>query len=1212
MGLTGLMTARFSESVMGRHCLKYCAAVVNLSIVLLALLLSFQAQALKLEAGLVSMPATYAPVGWTRVTFQQSYDTIPVVFSLTTNSNSQPTLVRIQNVDASGFDIAQFESEGEDGGADAMTVAYMAIEEGVHVLPGGAQLEVGTVTTALCQGLSASCSKGWESITWLASYTGTPGIILSVQTNNSNPAQVPGTPLIPTMSAAIDRANATGTDITIERAETYGTNLAETIGYMAIENGKTGELFSDGAPGVMYETRVTPKNVNHTCDVFNHLNTYTSPPFAIAAQNDRSGNNGGWLRQCLMSTTQAGYRIEEDRARDGERNHTTEIAAAVVFEEPFYFDSAQSTCSGTHIESWDSGLYTAQEGSESWNTNWLEAGDDGSPSTGSIRIDTGDLLFTGATDGSGNKTIERQFDLTDFDESYFTYSFEKVGTLDADDDVYVEVSGDGGSNWTRLYTIEGSNANTSGLISHDISAYIATNTRVKFIFVDNAGSGCCFEGTKGIRITKVDISSAADDCSNVIDHFDIDHDGQGITCDVEPVTIRAVDTGDIRVFDYDKTVTIDTSTGTGDWALVTGDGVFTAGAANSGNATYTYDTNDAGVATFGLSHVDTGTISINVVDTSVITEASSVATAANDPDLVFASAGFRLVDASDNPIPTSMVSGSTTPAGAGLDGIYLQAVTTDTNTQTCEGYFQNATSVTVDLGSRCVDPNSCLTGKYVTITNNAVTTTIPNPQNLIAAKDKIPVSLLFGADSKAAIDLHYPDVGRIALDAELDISTTSTMTGGGETISKPADLEIINIVSGATSNPGISVPTGSEFIPAGTTFTVQVRVENADGDLTPNFGNEAAAENVEFVRTHVAPTGGTFVNGTLTEIGTMTATNGLLSFSGSNGLSYSEVGAMNLRAKIADGQYIGQGDVTATTSSTIGRFYPSYFTVGTKTNGTWNSTCTVNTDFIYAGDSQTYSVNPSFTLQARNLGGDITANYQQTWRLFDGSDVTRVGKTASDSGLDITLTQPDGVVSTDNNNGTFLYRLSGGDTLSADHTNEPPFEPTSPAVTLTFSAIEDSDGVSVSAGNLSTANLTPTASEARFGRINVSSAIGPDDRDLPIPIVPEYFSGGEFITNTDDSCTTYNSNNLVQVPASTTGEQGSGTFNNGAVVTEMELTATNSFIEIPFTYSLLGDSYLRFDWDNDGSNDDDPGGKAVFGVFEGRKPVIFLQEVIGR
>ncbi|MGH8265315.1 MAG: DUF2341 domain-containing protein, partial [Steroidobacteraceae bacterium] len=72
-----------------------------------------------------------------------------------------------------------------------------------------------------------------------------------------------------------------------------------------------------------------------------------------------------------------------------------------------------------------------------------------------------------------------------------------------------------------------------------------------------------------------------------VDHFVITHDGYGINCVNENITVALRDAANAPYTTYTQQVTLDTQTGKGTWSLVTGGGTFTDAVANDGIATYT-------------------------------------------------------------------------------------------------------------------------------------------------------------------------------------------------------------------------------------------------------------------------------------------------------------------------------------------------------------------------------------------------------------------------------------------------------------------------------------------------------------------------------------------------------------------------------------------------------------------------------------------------
>jgi hypothetical protein len=85
------------------------------------------------------------------------------------------------------------------------------------------------------------------------------------------------------------------------------------------------------------------------------------------------------------------------------------------------------------------------------------------------------------------------------------------------------------------------------------------------------------------------LAAATHPCPAVAVQFTINHDGVGINCLAEAVTVNVIDAmAGTPLTSYNAQVRLDTQTGYGTWALVAGGGTFSDGAAGDGIATYNW------------------------------------------------------------------------------------------------------------------------------------------------------------------------------------------------------------------------------------------------------------------------------------------------------------------------------------------------------------------------------------------------------------------------------------------------------------------------------------------------------------------------------------------------------------------------------------------------------------------------------------------------
>ena len=152
---------------------------------------------------------------WTRVTFPNRFDTIPIVVasSMTTNDLNQ-SVVRVRNIDITGFDVRIEEYPSQDGEHDLETIGWIAVKPGIWTLDG----------KTLIANTTDSVDDSFKSVS-LQGFSTTPIILSQIQSyNESNRGS----------HTRQNNPTATGFDVKIEE-ETDNTHTFETIGYIAIE-----------------------------------------------------------------------------------------------------------------------------------------------------------------------------------------------------------------------------------------------------------------------------------------------------------------------------------------------------------------------------------------------------------------------------------------------------------------------------------------------------------------------------------------------------------------------------------------------------------------------------------------------------------------------------------------------------------------------------------------------------------------------------------------------------------------------------------------------------------------------------------------------------------------------------------------------------------------------------------------------------------------
>lgn len=708
-------------------------------------------------------------------------------------------------------------------------------------------------------------------------------------------------------------------------------------------------------------------------------------------------------------------------------------------------------------------------------------------------------------------------------------------------------------------------------------------------------------------------------------HYAISHSGTGVNCQAEPVTITAHDAAHTAIaLTSATTITLTTSTGFGDWALTTGLGTLTNGTANDGIATYQFG-NESTVL-LALKHTTPAPspgVNINVTD-GAVTETTGVATASEDPRLIFVPSGFRFTDGTNPVTIGTQISSKTSNVAPGAQNLYLQAIRTDTNTGACVGVFPSGTSVNVQMASQCNNPTACVVGKQVAITNNSITTTIAsNPNTGVGLYTSVP--LLFGANSQAPFSFTYPDAGSISLHARYNVP----LQGGGPSpdnllgssaafVVRPFGFKITDPPSGRTG-AGSTV-----FTSAGTLFNTTLTAvvwESADDTnndgvpdnqsalaanaATPNFGQETTpvTATLSHVLTEPMPGG---ANGALTV--TAPGFSGFVSGAKTQSVSFSEVGIIRLLA--ATSNYLGSGqDITAGPSTGgltgVGRFIPHYFDVTPLIHG-----C-VGAGFTYSG--QPFA---QVRVQARNLGGVTTSNYQD----FGSGLVFSKATTISNAGTTTNFTN--NVIPASS------FALGIGNQTTVTYTFPPnplPAGKETVPVTLTLRAIDTPDGVS-------SAGYTEDTAEIRSGRVYIMNAYGSELADLPLPMRVEYYSTDGWISNGADTCSStalnalsnfqgnLNSGETCVQDTGNPGVSGQGCAaaglpadrytsppSAGSYNLNLKAPGAGNDGSVDVSANLAAKIWLRYDWDDDGTRDDSSG-RATFGLYRGSPRHIYQRE----
>jgi len=252
--------------------------------------------------------------------------------------------------------------------------------------------------------------------------------------------------------------------------------------------------------------------------------------------------------------------------------------------------------------------YNNNTGDTNWSTNWTETGDDGdaaingyellgffiTPDDVGITADPAPNMSLRLSDFSdawfnsdGDETdvaIQRTVDLSGATSATLSFDYRSV-LSESDDDVYIQISTDG-TNFTTLLNLDSSNDNsTYQTASYDISAYISSNTTIRFV-----ATGTMEEADLAF-IDNINIAYTVPTVPTYIEKGDaIVLDGAATISDIELDTANSYAGATLTLGRQGGAVSTDVFGGTGALALSGGDVIYggnTVGAYNQTNGTLT-------------------------------------------------------------------------------------------------------------------------------------------------------------------------------------------------------------------------------------------------------------------------------------------------------------------------------------------------------------------------------------------------------------------------------------------------------------------------------------------------------------------------------------------------------------------------------------------------------------------------------------------------
>jgi PKD repeat protein len=243
---------------------------------------------------------------WKRVTFAVPFLDPVVVATPLSHKDGAPAVVRLRNVNATGFDIRLQEWGYQDGIHAAETVGYLVMERGHHILSDGTHVEVDTVDTA---------KTSFSTVSFKQPFNVAPVVITSVASFNEAEA----------VTGRVREASPTSFQYLLQEQElNTRVHAKETVAYIAWEP-SAGPI-----DGLTVEVNKTPDAVLHTFYRIVFTTSFSDTPVLLADMQTTDGSDTANLRWQNKTSKGVDIKVAEEQSKDSETTHTKEVVGFIA------------------------------------------------------------------------------------------------------------------------------------------------------------------------------------------------------------------------------------------------------------------------------------------------------------------------------------------------------------------------------------------------------------------------------------------------------------------------------------------------------------------------------------------------------------------------------------------------------------------------------------------------------------------------------------------------------------------------------------------------------------------------------------------------------------------------------------------------------------------------------------------------------------------
>lgn len=251
------------------------------------------------EAGAVTVRQDHAN-HWHRVAFQRAYQDPVVVMGPPTRNGGHPTVVRVRNVTATGFEFQLDEWDYLDGAHTGERVGYLVVERGSHRLGDGRRLVAGRAWT----------NHGWQAVHFGERFPAAPVVVSQAASRWGGQA----------VTERVRNVGAGRFEVRLQEEEANdGFHAGEAVHWIAVEPGAATGLEA----GLV-------RWVDHNGALVSLARSHTQPPVLISGAQTTRGADPAALRVLTNDGTTIGLMVEEEQSQDWETGHLGEDLGYLV------------------------------------------------------------------------------------------------------------------------------------------------------------------------------------------------------------------------------------------------------------------------------------------------------------------------------------------------------------------------------------------------------------------------------------------------------------------------------------------------------------------------------------------------------------------------------------------------------------------------------------------------------------------------------------------------------------------------------------------------------------------------------------------------------------------------------------------------------------------------------------------------------------------